>query len=194
MAYNDNAVLTAATGYVYIGDVDNAAPDPSEVATIDPTDPSGWTATGWTDLGHTSRGDLPEFGSDGGDSEVKGTWQNEKLRTVVSEAPVDYVTVVLNQFDADALEMYYGTNASSTEGVFGVAGELVPQEKGLFILIQDGDTNLGFWAPKASITRDDSITLAVDEFSALPIRATFLSSGSNNLFEWINSDLFPATP
>ena len=87
MAYNDAAVLTAATGYVYTGAVDNAAPAPAEVASIDVLDPSGWTATGWTDLGHTSRGDLPEFGSDGGDADVKGTWQNEKLRNVVSERP-----------------------------------------------------------------------------------------------------------
>ena len=193
MAYNDAAVLTAATGYVYVGAVDNVAPDPTEIgAGLDLTDTAGWTATGWTDLGHTSRGDLPEFGSDGGDAEVKGTWQNEKLRNVVSEAPVDYVTVVLNQFDEEALELYYGVNTSATAGIFGVANDSSdPIEKALFMVIEDGTTQLGFWAPKASITRDDSISLAVDEFSALPIRATFLSSGSLSLFEWINSDLFP---
>ena len=192
MAYNDAAVLTAATGFVYTGEVDNAAPEPADLGSgLDLLDPAGWTATGWADLGHTSRGDLPEFGSDGGDTEVKGTWQNEKLRNVVSESPVDYVTVVLNQFDADALELYYGANSSSVAGVFGVAGDLVPIEKSIFIVIEDGETQLGFWAPKASITRDDSITLAVDEFSALPIKATFLSSGTENLFEWINADLFP---
>ena len=101
------------------------------------------------------------------------------------------MTVVLNQFDEAALELYYGANASATAGVFGVTGEETAVEKSLFIVIQDGDVNLGFWAPKASITRDDSVSLAVDEFSALPIRATFLTSGSLNLFTWINSTLFP---
>ena len=191
MAYNDAAVLTAATGYVYVGAVDTASPLPSALAALDLTDPSAWTATGWSDLGHTSRGDLPEFGSDGGDSEVKGTWQNEKLRNVVSETAVDYVTVVLNQFDEEALALYYGDNTSAVAGIFGVSSSTDADiERALFMVIQDGDVNLGFWAPKASITRDDSITLAVDEFSALPIKATFLSSGSLDLFQWINEDLF----
>ena len=191
MAYNDDAVLTASTGYVYTAAVDNAAPAPAAISGLDLLDTSGWAATNWVELGHTSRGDLPEFGFDGGDSEVKGTWQNEQLRNVVSETPVDYLTVVLNQFDEDALELYYGANASATAGIFGVDGTAVAVEKALFIVIEDGTTQLGFWAPKASITRDDSVSLAVDEFSALPIRATFLSSGSLNLFEWISSDLFP---
>ena len=192
MAYNDAAVLTASTGYVYIGDVDNAAPAPADIADLDLVDTAGWTATGWVDLGHTSRGDLPEFGFDGGESEVKGTWQNEKLRNVVSETPVDYVTIVLNQFDEDALALYYGANASVSPGIFGVGGGEASVEQALFVVIEDGETRLGFWAPKASITRDDSITLAVDEFSALPIRATFLTSGTSaSLFEWISPDLYP---
>jgi len=193
MAYNDSAVLTAATGFVYTGDVDTVAPTPTEIgAGLDLLDPSAWSASGWVDVGHTSRGDLPEFGSDGGEQEIKGTWQKQKLRNVVSDSPVDYVSVVLNQFDADALELYYGANSSTEVGVFGVVGDVVEAvEKAIFIVIEDGDTQLGFWAPKASITRDDSITLATDEFSALPIKATFLSSGDLNLFEWINTDLFP---
>ena len=110
---------------------------------------------------------------------------------MVSETAVDYVTVVLNQFDEEALALYYGANTSSTEGIFGVSASTDADiEKALFMVVQDGDVNLGFWAPKASITRDDSITLAVDEFSALPIKATFLSSGSLDLFQWINEDLF----
>jgi hypothetical protein len=38
--------------------------------------------------------------------------------------------------------------------------------------------------------RDDSISLATDEFASLPVRATFLKYGSANKFEWINEDLF----
>jgi hypothetical protein len=146
---------------------------------------------GWTSLGHTSREDLPEFGFDGGDTEVRGTWQNESLREVVTEPIADYLTIMLAQFDIPSFELYYGKNASKTPGVFGVSGgTAVPLEKALFIIIQDGETKIGFYAPKASIRRDDSVQLSVDEFAMLPVRATFLKYGSANKFEWINEDLF----
>jgi hypothetical protein len=146
---------------------------------------------GWTNIGHTSRDDLPEFGFDGGDTEVRGTWQNESLREVVTEPIADYLTLFLAEFDTESFELYYGRNASKTPGVFGVAGGTqVPVETALFIIIVDGDTKIGFYAPKASVRRDDSVQLAVDEFATLPVRATFLKYGSANKFEWVSEKLF----
>ena len=146
---------------------------------------------GWSSVGHTSRGDLPEFGFDGGDTEVRGSWQNESLREVVTAPIADYLTLLLHQFDTETFELYYGKDASSAKGVFGVSGGSTPAvEKALLVIIQDGDTKVGFYSPKASIRRDDSISLAVDDFAALPVRATFLKHGSKNKFEWINEDLF----
>ena len=141
----------------------------------------------WQNLGHTSRDDLPSFESEGGDVETKGSWQNAALRQVVTEQSADSVTMRLLQFDNTAMELYYGTNASSTPGVFGVAdGTAVPVEKALMIIIVDGTNRVAFYSPKASFTRDDSIELAVDDFAAFPIRATFMSSGSPVKYEWIS--------
>jgi hypothetical protein len=146
---------------------------------------------GWTNIGHTSRDDLPEFGFDGGDTEVRGSWQNESLREVVTEPIADYLTIFLAEFDLESFELYYGRNSSKTPGVFGVSGGTqVPVETALLIIIVDGDTKLGFYAPKASVRRDDSIQLAVDEFATLPVRATFLKYGSSNVFEWVSEKLF----
>ena len=149
------------------------------------------TGTGWTNIGHTSRGDLPEFGFEGGDTEVKGTWQNESLREVVTDPVADYLTLLLHQFDTQAFELYYGTDASVEAGVFGVAnGNPAPVEKALLIVIVDGVRKVAFYSPKASLRRDDSISLAVDEFATLPIRATFLKHSSSNKFEWVAEGLF----
>lgn len=149
------------------------------------------TGTGWTNIGHTSRGDLPEFGFEGGDTEVKGTWQNESLREVVTDPVADYLTLMLHQFDTQAFELYYGTDASVEAGVFGVAnGNPAPVEKALLIVIVDGSRKVAFYSPKASLRRDDSISLAVDEFATLPIRATFLKHSNANKFEWVAENLF----
>lgn len=167
--------------------------------TVDGANLVGGTATaavasapnGWSNIGHTSREDLPEFGFDGGDTEVRGTWQNESLREVVTDPIADYLTMALHQFDVETFELYYGKDAAKQPGVFGVSGSTpTPVEKALFIIIVDGDVKVGFYSPKASLRRDDSIQLAVDEFAALPVRATFLKHGSSCKFEWINEDLF----
>ena len=191
MALNDNAVLTAAVGYVYTASVGTVAPTPTALKTLNLETTSGWTPATWKLLGHTSRNDMPEFGFDGGDSEVKGTWQRKKLREVTTEEPVDYLTLFLNQFDDDALGLYYGTNAVSTKGLFSVSGAgNAVVEKALFVVIEDGSFRIGFHASKASIKRDDAIQLPVDDLASLPIKATFLQHSTNPLFTWIQDDLF----
>jgi len=283
MSLNDNAVLTAAVGWVYTGTVGTARPTPAEITAFDPgsfaagagaktltitatggnyklsvaanssadiafdadanaikaaleattgvgagkatvtgvaggpytitldssvtgalavvgTGLTGGTATlaavvatgaGWQNVGHTSRGDLPEFGFEGGDTEVKGTWQNESLREIVTDPIADYLTLMLHQFDTESFELYYGKNTSTTPGVFSVPGGTPsPVEKAMLIVIVDGSHKVAFYSPKASLRRDDSISLAVDEFAALPVRATFLKHGSSSKFDWIAQGLF----
>lgn len=149
------------------------------------------TSSGWRNVGHTSRGDLPEFGFDGGDAEVKGTWQNESLREVVTDPVADYLTLMLHQFDTESFELYYGANASVTPGVFSVAnGTGTPIEKALLVVIVDGANKVGFYSPKASLRRDDAISLSADEFAQLPVRATFLKHLSAPKFDWIAEGLF----
>lgn len=284
MAFNDNAVFTASTGYVYIGPVGTAAPTPEQLADFDPDtfgaksikvtisgNPTGGTFTlsvgsdttgplkhdstaaavqaaleklsgigsggvavsgdakngytvsfigenfgkdvkltaagdsltggstpsvkveatdggsilGWEPIGHTGQDDLPEFGYDGGDTETKGSWQKKTLKEIVSEAPVDYVTIKALQFDEKTMELYYGKNASKTPGVFAIddAGQS-GVERAVMIVIVDGPFKIAFTAAKASVRRDESISLSTEDFSVLPLRATFVKHPGRHLFEW----------
>lgn len=140
---------------------------------------------GWTPIGHTASDDLPEFGYEGGDTETKGSWQKKTLKEVTTDTLVDYVTLKLLQFDADTMELYYGKNASSIPNVFGVkSGGAKAVERAILIILQDGDFVIAFSAAKASTRRDEAIALAPDDFSQLPIRATFLDYPGRNLFDW----------
>lgn len=148
-------------------------------------------ANGYKNLGHTSRDDMPEFGFDGGDTTVKGSWQKKRLREIATGDPLaDHVVLTLEQWDRDSLELYYGTDAASTPGVFGVNGSFNPIEASLLLVIVDGSAHVGFHAPKASIKRDDSINLPVDDFASLPVKATFLDMPGRRLYDWINETLF----
>lgn len=188
MALNSEAVFTAAKGYVFVGEVGTAVkPTGADVRDFD-----GDTLdlVGWTDLGHTDREDLPEFGFEGGDVETRGTWRNQVLREVITEAATDYVIVTLSQFDDEAFTLYYGVENSAdpvTE-----AGEFVVMdtasatvEKAFLIIIEDGKERIAFYSPKASVRREDSIELAVDEFGKMPVRASFLKEAGQPLFAWI---------
>lgn len=188
MALNESAIFTAATGYVYVSTVGFTKPTPADITNHVPA--TG--LTGWTDLGHTSREDLPEFGFEGGDTETRGTWRAAALREVVTEVAVDYVIVRLHQFDDEGLALYYGVdNASVTAGEFAVGNTTTATvERSLTIVMEDGADRIGFYAPRVSVRRDDAIEMGVDEFSILPIRATFLKNegaGDQNLFTWINA-------
>lgn len=146
---------------------------------------------GWTMVGHSSRTDMPEFGVDGGDTEIKGTWQNVALKQVQTETPADFVTYKLVQIDRASMSQYYGPEIGpKVPGVFRYSGNPGANEQAFLVVITDGDVNLGFAAKKASFKRDDSIDMPVDDFMALPIRATFLKHGANDLFQWISKDLF----
>lgn len=192
MAENDDAVLTAAVGYVYTAAVGTAAPTPAQLKSINLENPDSWAATGWTSVGHTSRGTMPEFGFEGGDSEVKGSWQKKKLREIQTDDPIDYLTVVLHQFDEAALELYYGPNQSETEGIFA-ANVNQTNEKALLVVIEDRDLRLGHHASKASVKRDDAIELPIDDFASLPVRFTYLDYQTEPPFTWISEDLFNVT-
>jgi len=140
---------------------------------------------GWEPIGHTNNDELPEFGYDGGDSETKGSWQKKVLKTITTETPVDYVTVRALQFDMDTLEFYYGKNASKVKNVFGVdAPNSADVERAILIVLQDGTFKIGFSAAKASVRRDESISLETDDFASLPLRATFVKHPGRHLFEW----------
>lgn len=143
-------------------------------------------ANGWEPIGHTDEEELPEFGYEGGETEAKGSWQKKNLKEVSTENPVDYVTVKALQFDPATLELYYGKNDSNIEGVFGVNGSAKGGvEKAILIVMVDGLFKIGFSAAKSSVRRDESITLATDAFSTLPLRSTFIKHPGRHLFEWI---------
>jgi hypothetical protein len=147
-------------------------------------------ASTWVPVGHTSRGAMPEFGFDGGNLEMKGSWQKKKLREIQKDDPVDSLTLTLHQWDSTTLPLYYGTNASSTPGVFGIASGTRPLERAGLVIIQDGSQKLGFHFSKASVTRDSKIDLPIDDLAALPVKFTFLDYADELLYSWINADLF----
>jgi hypothetical protein len=152
-------------------------------------------SNGWVNLGHSSRTKLPEFGYDGGKLEMKGSWQKQRLRRVWGAQPIeDSVKVQLEQWNRRTLELYFGADVAETDGVYGVSGDWTPVEKAFLVVLVDQEVNLGCYASKASIARDAAVEIPIDDFSTLPIEASFLNMGTRRLYDWISNDLIGPVP
>ena len=193
MSLIDNAVILPGTGFIYVGDPETPRPS---AATLKTLSLQTWTGTAgeWENIGHTSAETLPTFGNEGGEQETRGTWQKKALRQVVTDEPVDYVSMLLQQFDPTQLGLYYGANTQVQDGAFQVLpGGLAVVEKSLLIILVDGSVRLGFYAPKVSVSREEAIEMDNENFVGFPTRATILEPTTGPLFEWVNEDLFPDT-
>lgn len=186
---NDSAVMIAGTGYILTDDVATATkPTLAALTTFagDTTVPP----TGWNLLGHTSLANVLAFGSDGGGTEVKGSWQNKSLRELVTSEAVDYFTINSIQIlDNDVLTLYYGGGDASVANEFSLPDNPTPQERAALVVFLDGDTPVGFFASKSSIRREGPIVTPTDDFVEMPLRFTLLKKTGSPKATWIADEL-----
>lgn len=186
MAINDDATMIPAGGYIYLAPADTAKP-----VITDPLAPG----TPWVSLGHTSLDELPEFGRDGDDPEVKGSWQNSKLRQRTPDVTytIGFQSI---QSDADTYQLYFGAGASAVQadGSFRIPATPTPQTRALLVVVVDGDRFLPLWHPKVSLLGSDAISLSSEDFVSYPITGTFLGSSliGNAIGEWAQLGYEPA--
>lgn len=182
MPLTDAAVLIPGTGHIYLAPVGTPAPE----------NPNTTPASPWTDTGHTSREDGLTVTRDGGDSEVKGTWQNANLRE--RRDPTTWaLTFQMHQVDGDVLRLFFG-GGTVTDGKFAAPANPVAQEHALYIVMTDGTNNVGLYFPKVSILADDDIEVDVENFLSFPVRATVLSVSGANLLEWFADTIKASGP
>lgn len=190
MAVNNAAYIVPTRGFVYLAPVGTAAPLVADLAA---------PATPFEILGHvgTADGDgLPVFTSDGGDVTTLGSWNQAAVRTT-TEPLTQSVEFSASQIDAESLRLYTSSDGGTATGRFDVLGSEVNQgvQTALLIVIQDGSTYIGWYAPKVEIRRGDDIEFDPEGPILLPLSATLLDVDATTPREsWIASYLNPATP
>ncbi|WP_338932636.1 hypothetical protein WEB32_29675 [Streptomyces netropsis] len=186
MALIDNAAIVAAGGYIYIADPDKAKP----ASITDPLAPG----TGWESIGHTSLDELPEFGRDGDDPEIKGSWQNQKLRATTPDVTYS-VTFQSIQSTALTYQLYFGAGPGAVQAdkSFRIPAVPTPQVKALLVILVDGTRYLPLWHPRVSLLGSDAVSMESDDFVSYPIKGTFLGSSAigNAIGEWAQIEATP---
>lgn len=159
MAVNDNATLVIGSGNYLIAPVSTAIP-------LDLTAPDA----PWAKVGHTSLEDVFNISSEGGEATVLGTLQNKNLRTRYSPRS-ETMTFTLQQFDADSLKLYFGSNmVDDADGFLGVPENPTPAEHAFLAVFIDGSNVFAFYAPKAEVFRGDDMSLSdTESLAGLPL-------------------------
>lgn len=171
MALDDSATLVIGGGHLYTG----------PAGTAFPTDPNA-PGVDFTEIGHTSIDNILQFASDGGETTVLGTLQNKSLRTTTSPRTETW-TFILEQWDAAALKLYFGSNATvnSTTGQLEVPTAPEPTESAFLAVYTDGGRTFSIYAPKASLERGDDLSLEdTESLAGLSIKVTPLQYQTNN--------------
>jgi hypothetical protein len=190
MAITDTAVMLPGRGYLFRNDTVGAAPPATTQATLDALDLTAATlATGWNNMGHTSRENAVALDFDGDDPEVKGTWQSPSLRQTPGTRTWQLGIPAL-QFDNTTLEQYFGEGDISDPDVFWVLDGAANVEAGLFLVLVDGNSRAGLYQPKVSFSADEGLEADPEEFIEFPTLATVLShTGAPGLMGWYKAGL-----
>lgn len=170
MAMNDNATLVIGAGNYFTAPVGTEAP-------VDLSAPD----SAWTNVGHTSLEDILSIASEGGEVSILGTLQNKQLRTIRS-ARSDSFSIILQQFDSEALKLYHGANSPVVAG--GMIGNPVtpqPTQRAFLAVYVDGNNIFAIYCPKADILRGGEIEFAdTESYAGLPLSITPLAYQTNN--------------
>lgn len=188
MAVTDGAVLLPGIGHILLGNV--AATKPNLAALTSFAADTSVVPSGFTDIGHTDLDQILQFGTEGGDTETKGSWQNAALREIVTTAKVDYLIFKsLQILDNTVLSLYHGGGSAAVANEFAWPDNPTPTEKAFLLIMLDGTTPTALYARKSSIRAESEMEFASDDFTKAPLRVTFLKDGSNPRAVWINDQL-----
>ena len=190
MALTDGAVILPGRGYIYSNATVGAAPPAITQAALDALVlDSATLATGWNNLGHTSRENAVALDKDGDEPEVLGTWQKPSLRQTAGSTTW-LLTMPALQLDNDILSLYFGEGDVTDADAFHVQPSASPQERALFIVLVDGSNRAGLYIPKASISSDDAPEFSPEAFMEFTLKATVLDhTGASGLMSWYRSGL-----
>lgn len=188
MAFNSGATVIPGKGTVLVADPDTAAPTNYE--TLDPTADLTTIAAGWEALGHTSRENNVSLSKEGGDVTSLGSWWDEVLRS--SRAATNWtVTVNSIQIDATTLGLAFGGGTLDTVAGSYDVGDIVPQDKALFILIVDTSGNrLALYIPNTSVSIGDAPEFSIDAFFEIQLSGAIANSATTGKkFRWYHPSL-----
>lgn len=175
MAINDTSTLVVKTGRFYVAPIGTEAPTELDRASLE--------TAGWEQMGHTSLEDILAWATEGGETTTLGSLQSPSLRQTTSARTESFTTTLL-QWDAQTLPFYFGNNMELIPGsliFLGVKSAPEPVRRAFLVVFEDGQNRFPVYAPAASITRGDDLSIdSTEDLAGLPIQISLLNHEGND--------------
>ena len=171
MGANKNATIVPGHGTLFVADRGTELPaDPLAAFTL-----TGEPPTGWTNVGHTSKGNQPAFSKEGGEKTVLDSWLADGVDVVYSSTQWGLAVASL-QVDEDNLDLAFDGFFDPTNGSYVVPASNPGLEKSMFLLATDGTGSLGFYMENTNTSIGDAPSIDASAFFELPLAASILSA------------------
>jgi len=175
MGADKSKTIVPGHGTLFVADRDATFPEnPLEAFTLTGTEPDGWT-----NLGHTSKGNQPAFSKEGGDATVLDTWLADGVDVVYASEQWALAIAAL-QVEQLSLDLAFG-GFMDTDGGYVVPSSNPGLEKQSFLYATDGTGSLGFWMENTSSKVGDAPSIDAASFLELPISQKILSADTEKI-------------
>ena len=193
MGFTSGATTIPGKGTILVADPDEDVA--FDFMTLDPTGDLTTLAPGWTAMGHTSRENNVSMSKDGGDITPVGSWWDPQLRQNRAETNWG---LTANSIQVDALTLglaFGGGTLDTVEGSYDV-GDIVPQDKAVFVLVVDsGGNRMGLYVPNTSVSVGDAPEFPLETFFEVQLSFAIKNSETTGKkFRWYHPALKSVTP
>ena len=179
MALDDDSPMEAAVAHIFVAEPNTAPPTPAAIAALTLPVP---VLAGYVNFGHTSlENDFSPF-REGGESNVRGSRQNPRLRESIS-AITEGMNVSSIQVTSETLEYFYGGGTTPEAGIFEIPVSRTPLEKAVVVVYFDGDVVDAEYHARSSIIGTGAMVNGAEGFLAFPLRMTWLQGTEAD--QWI---------
>lgn len=191
----DTSVVQPKRGHFLWRPVTTTAPVMPTVEEIEAfaTDTSDLPA-GFENYGHTSLDEAFAPNSDGGETEVKGSWQNPALMEVTTSEAVDYFVVKSMQIGDAEVQKDFNGGGTTGDGYYEAPALRIPRQKEIVVVFLNTiGQPMANWYPLTSVRAEGPMEVASDDFIYLPLRFTRLQRTGAPVMRVISST-FTAAP
>lgn len=172
MGANKSATIVPGHGTLFVADVNTAMPEDWTDFAL-----TGDAPDGWTNIGHTSKDNLPAFTKDGGDKTVLDTWLADSVDVIYASTQWG-LTFNSLQVDQDNLDLAFG-GSFDTDGGYIIPGSNTGTEKAIVLFSTDGTGAIAFYAPNTSVAIGDAPSIDAAKFLEMPISVSILTADSD---------------
>jgi hypothetical protein len=169
-AQSANSIRFAPKGNIYMAPIGTAAPD--DVTTVLPA--------AWKDLGYADNSGVQLTPSI--ETQPIEVWQSAVPAKFLVTSAALQIQFVMQQFDKDSVELYFGAAFVETEvdsGVFKLDLSSAPDmlETSLLVHWEDATTKNRLYIPRATVSTRDALSLVRTDNQKLGVTLDALDSG-----------------